>query len=45
MCVTEMTTQRDIDRLTAAVTGLVASSAAEAAETLDTVATTEEHRA
>ncbi|GAA2031659.1 aminomethyl-transferring glycine dehydrogenase subunit GcvPA [Agromyces tropicus] len=45
VCVTELTTQRDIDRLATAVTGLVAASAAESAATLDTVATPEEHRA
>ncbi|MRX43827.1 aminomethyl-transferring glycine dehydrogenase subunit GcvPA [Agromyces kandeliae] len=45
VCVTEMTSQRDIDRLAAAITGLVAASAAESADTLDTVAIPEEHRA
>lgn len=45
VCVTEMTSQRDIDRLAAAVTGLVAASAAEAASTLDPIAEPEEHRA
>ncbi|WP_438853339.1 aminomethyl-transferring glycine dehydrogenase subunit GcvPA [Agromyces sp. M3QZ16-3] len=45
VCVTELTTQRDIDRLATAVTGLVAASAAESAATLDTAPTPEEHRA
>ncbi|MCK8608533.1 aminomethyl-transferring glycine dehydrogenase subunit GcvPA [Agromyces sp. C10] len=45
VCVTEMTSQRDIDRLAAAVTGLVAASAAEAASTIDPIAESEEHRA
>jgi glycine dehydrogenase subunit 1 len=45
VCVTEMTSQHDIDRLAAAVTGLVAASAAESASTLDPIAASEEHRA
>jgi len=45
VCVTEMTSQHDIDRFAAAVTGLVAASAAESASTLDPIAASEEHRA
>ncbi|WP_286328884.1 aminomethyl-transferring glycine dehydrogenase [Agromyces marinus] len=45
VCVTEITSQHDIDRLATAITTLVAASAAEAAATLDTAATHEEHRA